>query len=238
MRAGAEHRALHREGFDSQITVKQIDGQDCLEYIEDMAMKTNQGGLKHEQLDAKNSVVYPSKISSRCPVEIFKLYLSKVPSSYTESALYLKPSSKKQLSRGYPWFQNIPIGQNTLAKVVGRVTKNAALEGFFTNHSLRASCATVLYNDDCNLPEQVIAEKTGHRSLAIRSYKRTKNTLKREVSDILTNYSAGVAQDEKVVKTSKLKPLKHEYLKQIRDGKGLQGNVHNVKVDICLSLDK
>ena len=86
---------------------------------------------------------------------------------------------------------------------------------------MRASCATVLYNDKSNIPEQAIAERTGHRSLAIRSYKRTKDTLKRKVSDILTDYSAGVGSEvsSECKKSGSVEPVKH-----------------NVKVEICLSM--
>ena len=71
-----------------------------------------------------------------------------------------------------------------------RVTGEAKIKGFFTNHSLRSSCAMVLYNDPQNIPKQAIAECTGHRSLAIRSYMRTQKHVKRKVSDILTDCGA------------------------------------------------
>ena len=48
---------------------------------------------------------------------------------------------------------------------------DAGMEGFYSNHSLRATAATRMYSAD--LPEQLICEKTGHRSEAVRSYKRT-----------------------------------------------------------------
>ena len=48
----------------------------------------------------------------------------------------------------------------------------------------------VLYNDPQNIPKQAIAECTGHRSLAIRSYMRTQKHVKRKVSDILTDCGA------------------------------------------------
>ncbi len=42
------------------------------------------------------------------------------------------------------------------------IMKKAGFKGYFTNHSLRRSCATRLY--DAGIPEQVIQETTGHRS--------------------------------------------------------------------------
>ena len=154
--------------------------------------------------------------------------------SQKESCLYLQVNTKKNIKKGQCWFLYSPIRKNTLGKVVGKVTSAAKLDGYFTNHSLRSTCTTVLYNDDSNLPEQVIAERTGHRSLAIRSYKRTKDALKRKVSNILTDMSAGVDSndhDRIDCKQVKLEPMKHSVLKEMRDG-----NVKNVKLDICVSL--
>ena len=50
----------------------------------------------------------------------------------------------------------------------------------FGNHSLRATAATLLYNN--NFDEQVIQELTGHHSVAVREYKRTSIGQKRSTS--------------------------------------------------------
>jgi len=42
----------------------------------------------------------------------------------------------------------------------------------YTNHSLRATAITRMFNG--SIPEKVIAEKSGHKSL--RAYKKTKRT--------------------------------------------------------------
>ncbi len=56
--------------------------------------------------------------------------------------------------------------------------------GYFTNHSLRRSCATRLY--DAGIPEQVIQETTGHLSSdGIKAYKCTSSSLKRKASELL-----------------------------------------------------
>ena len=51
------------------------------------------------------------------------------------------------------------------------LTTKAGIPGYYTNHSLRATGCTRMYNED--IDEQVIQEISGHRSLAVRSYKRT-----------------------------------------------------------------
>ena len=39
--AGAEHRALRCPGFDPQVKIVTINGQECLQYVEDLSIKTN-----------------------------------------------------------------------------------------------------------------------------------------------------------------------------------------------------
>ena len=59
----------------------------------------------------------------------------------------------------------------------------ATWTGYFTNHSLRATAATRLY--DAGVDEQLITEKTGHRSSAVRSYKRTQDAQLVKISEII-----------------------------------------------------
>lgn len=51
-------------------------------------------------------------------------------------------------------------------------------QGHYTNHSLRALAATRLY--DARIDEQLITEKTGHRSTSVRSYKRMNEVLQQK----------------------------------------------------------
>uniref|UniRef100_A0A1I8GBN5 RNB domain-containing protein n=1 Tax=Macrostomum lignano TaxID=282301 RepID=A0A1I8GBN5_9PLAT len=81
---------------------------------------------------------------------------------------YLQPLA----NLGVKWFSNRPIGKNTLCKFMREMCTEAGINGRVTNHSLRATCATRLYH--ANVDEQLIMERTGHRSLsALRCYKRT-----------------------------------------------------------------
>ena len=64
--------------------------------------------------------------------------------------------------------------------MVKEVCKDAGLVGFYTNHSLRSTAATRMYHNNCS--EQLIQEVTGHRSLAVRGYKRTSDDQRRFAS--------------------------------------------------------
>ena len=82
------------------------------------------------------------------------------------TAFYLQPC-KKFFAKS--WFLNRPAGVNRLRNVIGDMCKSAGLPGYYTNHSLRAGATTKMYQND--LDEQSIMEVTGHRSLAVCSYK-------------------------------------------------------------------
>ncbi len=67
-----------------------------------------------------------------------------------------------------------------------KLCANAGVVGHKTNHSLRASSATAMYN--ARIPEKLIQERTGHRSLdALRTYERSNDQQQKEaVSSILS----------------------------------------------------
>ena len=71
-----------------------------------------------------------------------------------------------------------------LQKVVPGLMKKAGYDGYFTNHSLRASVTIHLF--DSGVDEQLIMSCTGHSSKeGVRAYKRTTTKLKELTSDIL-----------------------------------------------------
>ncbi len=95
-------------------------------------------------------------------------------------ALYLRPWPNYQPGL---WYQDMPIGVNKLCGFVKEITSKAGIDGFFTNYSLYSTAATHLYQG--GVEEQVITEITGHRSLAMRGYKRTHEAQKCKALQIL-----------------------------------------------------
>ena len=82
------------------------------------------------------------------------------------------------------WFSTIPLRHNTLHSTIARMCNAAGISGFKTNHSLRATAATRLYQS--GVDEQLVMERMGHRSIdGIRSYKRTADFQRENISDIL-----------------------------------------------------
>ena len=143
-------------------------------------MKTNKGALKHRQVDPKVVDLYPLENSDRCPIKVIMTYLALLPQNHKTHAFYLQP--KKKFTPG-DWFLDKPVGVNKLSVVVKELCKAGGITGFFNNHSLRSTSATNLYQ--CNVDEQLIQEFTGHRSLAVRSYKRTCDAQRKMASNAI-----------------------------------------------------
>ena len=177
LRGGIEHNRLRRPGCNSQIVIEKLEsGKERLVYTEDPLQKTNQGGLVSRG-KPKRVVVYPSQHQLRCPVFLYKKYVKLLPNTTRCSKLYLRV---RKIPQPNCWYGDQPYGFNKIKKTIKELCKEAGFDGHFTNHSLRASCATRMYDND--VPEQVIKEVTGHRSECVRTYKRTSEKLKEVAS--------------------------------------------------------
>jgi len=89
----------------------------------------------------------------------------------------LKPLTK---ANGEFWYLSIPLGHNSLQKIV---PNPAGVYGYFTNHSLRATNATRLF--EAHVDEQLIMERTGNSSTAVRPHKCIGDKLNSVTSDDL-----------------------------------------------------
>ena len=131
-------------------------------------------------MDPKEVDCYPIEDKDRCPVGIILFYLSKLPKDRKCTSFYLQPRRKYDNNC---WFLDRPCGINRLRDVVKDICSKAQLPGFYSNHSLRSTSATKLYRN--NIDEQLIQKITGHRSLAVRSYKRTCDSQRKMASNLL-----------------------------------------------------
>ena len=96
---------------------------------------------------------------------MYKLNCEKSPKDRPDDAFYLKPLQKPTEDC---WYQNRPIGHNLLAGTVKRMCEKAGVNGYYTNHSLRATAATRLF--EAGVDEQLIMLRTGHStSSGVRS---------------------------------------------------------------------
>ena len=184
LRSGQEHRSLT---FDQIELFEPDDGPAYLVYTENVS-KNNTGGLAQRKVQAKQ-VVHHSNTSNpeRCFVQLFKIYCQHCPQVNKSSAFYLTPLKKP---KGDIWYGTTPIGHNTLSKTVKRLCDAAGIGGFKTNHSLRVTSATRLFQS--GVDEQLIMGRTGHRSIdGIRTYKRVSNEQKEDISHVLNSATNG-----------------------------------------------
>ncbi|XP_067664653.1 zinc finger MYM-type protein 2-like [Haliotis asinina] len=183
LRGGKEHRSL-RLHQQPQITGPHTDqnGRRYLQYVEDVS-KTNAGGVKDRKLQKKKVRAYENtKNPERCYVRLFMKYKSLcLPSSTRANAFYFTPMKKPKDGK---WYLESPMGHNTIQTTVKRICAEAGIEGRKTNHSLRCTAATRLY--EANISEQQICEQTGHKSEAVRVYKRTSDQQQAMASDVLS----------------------------------------------------
>ena len=108
------------------------------------------------------------------------------------NAFYLQPLEKPTATC---WYSCRPIGHNKLEGTVARLCGLAGIPGHRTNHSLRATTATRLYQ--AGIDEQLIMERTGHRNLdGVRGYKHSSMSQKEVLSDILNRQSNTIESDK------------------------------------------
>ena len=181
LRSGDEHRNLRHNPCQIRL-VQKNDQRPCLLYTEDIS-KNHPGGLRGRKIKPK-VVEHHANIENpdRCFVSLFEKYRSLCPPDPPPGAFYLTPLKKPKPNC---WYSTVPIGRNKLSKAVADMCKECGIDGYKTNHSLRATAATRLY--ESGIDEQLVMGRTGHRSIeGVRSYKRSTNKQKENVSDILS----------------------------------------------------
>ena len=111
------------------------------------------------------------------------------------------------------WYTKVPISKNTFCNVVSNLRKEAGIEGYKTNHSLRALSKGV--------PDKLIIERTGHKSLtSLHPYQRVSEKDKESVSDVLQGRK-DCFMDEPITKKAKL------------DKSAKEGNSCNINLNNC-----
>ena len=125
----------------------------------------------------------------------FQKYRSLCPPDAPNDAFYLQPPRSMTTSC---WYSRKPLGHNTLSKTVSRLCKAAGIEGYKTNHSLRATSTSQLYHSDVD--EQMVMERKGHRSIeGVRSYKRTSEGQREALSDVLNRKAPRIGDTSNTV---------------------------------------
>ena len=164
LRGGDEHHNLDVEQFS-------VDSDENGQYLQFIgrSSKNFQGGIEHRKIHNKDLRIYSKpELGDRCAVSLFLLYLfllylSLIPES---RPFYRQPIKNSNP----PKFSKQVVGHNTLSVIVKRFCEAAEFSGNYTSHSGKVTCATALFHS--GIDEQLVQRQTGHRSDAVRRYKR------------------------------------------------------------------
>ncbi len=205
LHAVEEHKGL-KTGYYSQIKVKYDKQRECkfLEYTESRS-KNHQGGICNFNHKPKVVYAYANKDNpARCVLNLYTKYLALRPTHDPKCSydLYLHPL--KHYSE-HIWYSCQPLGINTLQHVVLKLANCANLRGKHTNHSLRATGPTRMY--ETGMDDKLVCNLTGHCSNAVLEYKHTSKEMKNHVSQVLY----GNAQSYVLVKTMEVKPKVNDH---------------------------
>ena len=193
LRGGAEQRNLKLSQFERC--------DDSYVYHENTSKNRN-GSFKQLHVKKKVVPIYSCpQAGDRCPVYLLDKYISKLPEEAKEKDLfYVRPleSMAESADTHSVWYSAVPIGKHTLQQKFSKMCQAAGIVGHKTNHSLRATAASEMFAQQ--VPEKLIQERTGHRSLeALRTYERSNEEQHRAVSSVLcetkrSNYSQQLIQ--------------------------------------------
>ena len=130
LQSGQEYRALWHSPSQREL-VERPDQCAFLKYTEDLPKKNIKGRKSKPKVMIYHENIYDT---SRCFVNLYKLYKSKYPRDRPGHAFYLQSLNNPTAEC---WFSTIPIGHATLAKTISRVCHAAGIKRYKTIHSLR-----------------------------------------------------------------------------------------------------
>ena len=186
LRGGAEQRGLKISQLRREVV--QIGGRDVCSYVyHEFGSKNRQGGFNTLNSDNKSVRQYENTSGDICHVRILDMYLKKIPDqARSADNFYLTPVTVLPSDPAKPWFTKVPVGKNTLNKMLKEMCLEAGLPDIYTNHSLRAYGASTLFQGE--VPEKIIQQRTGHKSVnSLRQYERTTEAQLLDVSNVLSN---------------------------------------------------
>ena len=189
---------------------------DCYTYTEH-GSKNHSGGLSDLRVPNKQVPCYSiPENRPKCLVYLLDLYFSKLPEyAFVKDILYLRPRVIVPSSTSEPWYDCVSVGCNTLSSMVKEMCAEAGLEDKKTNHSLRATGTTCLF--DAGVSETIIQKTTGHRSLpALRTYERVSSQQQEAVTRIMMSTeekNTTFAEELELLSAEEDGPPKQEYHK-------------------------
>jgi len=182
LRGGAEIRNL-TVGVNGMLSLRSaVNGLEEYILFEEQFSKTYRGGLRDSHLVPREVKIFENDEKDKCPVRLFKKYMSLRPTSGKCNAMFLTPLRKPTAIQ---WYADSPLGKNTLGSTVKNIMEMAGIDGYYTNHSCRRTAVTRIIS--ATKDPAMARVITGHRSGAVLDYDESATSSKRTISNILQN---------------------------------------------------
>ena len=165
MHFGWRARDEHHRASLGDFEVKKEDGDDGKEYVEwvtERGSKTRSGEQDFVPDRAFNPKMFATG-GPRCPVNIFKTYLSRRPYEM-RSPHHTRYLAAIQRPVGEIWYKTQTLGKNSLGSFTKNMSAAAGITGRHTNHSVRRTMISILRNENTE-PLNIIG-LAGQRNLS------------------------------------------------------------------------
>lgn len=186
LRGRQEHHTMAVEDFGFG------EDDNGVEYVtfKENPTKTRQGGL-HITRRPQLPKMFATG-DERCPVSLFKEYLSRRPSELRASGpFYLTPLPNVTPNNSV-WFKRQNLGVNSIDKIMKMMIADTPLEGSskrLTNHSARKTLVKKLRAN--NVERSSIINVTGHRNeQSLNDYDEGNENEQRQISNLISNAKA------------------------------------------------
>lgn len=147
-----------------------------------IVVKVDETGNQKENDHENSTGIMPECIGSHmCPVKSFELYLSKVHPDCDR--LWQRPR-EHFYHNDEIWFCRSAVGEKNLAKFMSNLSKMCSLSQTYTNHSIRATGASILRN--YFEPAQIMAVMGQKSALYLSGYQRISNKEKISMGQAIT----------------------------------------------------
>lgn len=183
-RRGREgQRNLKPSSFKFEVDEK---GRRYAKMTHDELTKNHQGGLKNDFSHEKDGRLYETDTpNDGC--RALQLYLSKLHPRCEAFFQLPKRDWKTDMMNEPVWYENRPLGVNTLGNMMKQISTAAGFSQIYTNHCVRATAITVW--TEAGLSDRQICHISGHKNPAsLRHYNsRPSNDQLRQCSDALSD---------------------------------------------------
>ena len=157
---GCRGRELYRQLKKTSIVFATDDqGLEYFTIEQSVVEKNHSGGPSKEQQWTNMTRIYDCDLGVHRLIAIIKLYLSKL---HPHCEWLFQQNRMHASESECPWYKNEPLGVNSLGKMMQTISSAAGLSRSYTNHCVRATTITLLFN--AGVTAQHIRARTGHRT--------------------------------------------------------------------------